>query len=116
MKTFPKLVVIGMVSFLPFAALAADAPKSDSSAKPAASELHGFDKYWSKMDPSGKGFITKDEFMAHQADRFKEIDTNGDGKITKDEMKAYDDKMYQHRQEMRQHHHDMMDKKDSGAK
>jgi len=103
MNTAMKLLAMGMVSLLPLSALAADTPKTDSAAKPAApaaTELHGFDKYWSMMDPTGKGFLTKDEWLARAADRFKEIDTNADGKISKDEMKAYDDKMMQHRKEM----------------
>jgi len=107
MNTATKLLAIGML-LLPLPALAADSDaKKPDAAKPAAGELHGFDKYWSMMDPTGKGFVTKDEFMAHQADRFKEIDTNGDGKISKEEMKAHDDKMMQHRMEMRAQHHKM---------
>jgi len=86
------------VMLLSVPALAADAP---ADAKPGQ-ELHGFDKYWSKVDPTGKGFVTKDEWLAHAADRFKEIDTNGDGKISKEEMQAFDQKMMQQRMAMRQ--------------
>lgn len=111
MNKLSILFIAGMVS-LPLQALAADAPKADA-AKPAQ-ELHGFDKYWNKMDPTGKGFVTKDEWMAHAADRFKEIDTNGDGKVSKEEMKAHDGKMREHYREMRAHHEEMM--KDGAAK
>ncbi|MDE3059496.1 MAG: hypothetical protein KGJ06_00610 [Pseudomonadota bacterium] len=54
------------------------------------------------MDPAGKGYVTKKEWLAHAEDRFKEIDANGDGKITKDEMKAFDEKMRDRFRAMRQ--------------
>ena len=101
MNKITTILAVGAISLLPLAALAADAPESNNATKPAAGELHGFDKYWSKMDPTGKGFVTKDEFMKHQEERFKEIDSNGDGKISKEEMRAYDQKKFQHRRDMR---------------
>ncbi|MDE3017090.1 MAG: hypothetical protein KGI29_09275 [Pseudomonadota bacterium] len=109
MKTLSKITAVAAIMLLPVSVLAADTAAKADADKPAVSgSLHGFDKYWSKMDPAGKGFVTKEEWMAHAADRFKEIDTNGDGKISKEEMKAHDDKIRQRFMEMRQHRRQIM--------
>jgi hypothetical protein len=101
MNKVSKVLAISVVSLLPLPALAAGAAAPASNSNPAAGptggELHGFDKYWSMIDKSGKGYITKDEWQARSAEHFNEIDANHDGKITKEEMKTYDQKMFQQR-------------------
>jgi len=47
--------------------------------------------FWKTVDPDGKGFVTKDAYMAYEAQRFADMDTNHDGKVSKDEMKTYYD-------------------------
>lgn len=111
MRTITKIIVTAAVTMLPLTALADDTTAKAVAAKPAVSELHGFDKYWSKMDPSGAGYVTKEHWMAHAAEQFKDIDTNGDGKISKEEMQAHDKKMHEHFMEMRQHRRMIMKNK-----
>ncbi len=44
-------------------------------------------------DTDNDGFISKDEFLAKQAERFGEMDKDGDGKLGEGELKAYYAKM-----------------------
>lgn len=54
-----------------------------------------------RLDTDGDGFVTKDEFMKSQEDRFADMDSNKDGKISSDEMKASWDRWKSKRSEMR---------------
>jgi len=103
MNTLHKMMIIGMVSVFPLQVLAADTAGTADNTKTSASDTgpkghafgHMYDEYWKRVDPEGKGYITKEAYLGEAERRFKEIDANGDGKITKDEMNAYHDKLRQ---------------------
>lgn len=116
MNTFRTLTLLGAVALLPLQALAADtvpASKPAVAAAPAADSApakgKGFERYWGKLDPEGKGFVTKEQWEANADKRFQKIDANNDGKVSKEELQAYDAKMRDHFREMREHRKAMQD-------
>lgn len=46
-------------------------------------------KMFEKHDTNGDGEVSKDEYLAHAAEKFATQDTNGDGVISADEAKAH---------------------------
>jgi len=61
------------------------------------SENEGYEVHFKQMDTNADEVLEKNEFMAHAAiDRFNVVDDDKDGFITFDEYMAHDDSFYHH--------------------
>ena len=61
------------------------------------SENEGYEAHFKQMDTNADEVLEKNEFMAHAAiDRFNVVDDDKDGFISFDEYMAHDDSFYHH--------------------
>lgn len=94
---------------LGFASLAVMALPFAASADPADGKgmrHHGHGGHhmmmFQGMDKDGDKTISRDEFMAHGADKFKDADTDGSGSVSAAEFNAFMDRERERRRQMMQ--------------
>jgi hypothetical protein len=73
------------------------------------------EKLFSDMDTNADGVLSKVEFEAFHARRFKEIDTNVDSRITRDELQAQFKKMVERSRESFREHFNNADGNQDGS-
>jgi len=90
MKRIPVLIAVG--SLMVAAQQASACPGKPHGHGGGCPPMGG--SYMQQMDKNGDGAISRKEFDAFHADRFKEMDANKDGKIDSKELDALRDEMW----------------------